>query len=124
MEQCAAPQLETASTHSSPLDPAAKPGGDAGETVKDAYECRICGYKAQDVKCLSQHLHAAHPVTSLSDSVRNERCGALEEERVGDLGKSVVKDKVSNVNVLVLISLFIDVLEFLLAVWSTKHSVE
>ncbi|KAG1936234.1 homeobox and leucine zipper encoding b [Pimephales promelas] len=93
MEQCAAPQLETASTHSSPLDPAAKPGGDAGETVKDAYECRICGYKAQDVKCLSQHLHAAHPVTSLSDSVRNERCGALEEERVGDLGKSVVKDK-------------------------------
>ncbi|KAK7176717.1 hypothetical protein R3I93_000833 [Phoxinus phoxinus] len=96
MEQCAAPQLESASTHSSPPDPAEKPGGDAGETVKDAYECRICGYKAQDVKCLSQHLHAAHPVTSLSDSVRNERCGALEEERVGDLGKNLVKDKPVN----------------------------
>ncbi|XP_067300343.1 homeobox and leucine zipper encoding b [Pseudorasbora parva] len=98
MEQCAAPQLESASTRSSPPDPAEKSGGDAGESVKDAYECRICGYKAQDVKCLSQHLHAAHPVTSLSDSLRSER----REERVGDvetpcsdgdLGKSSVKDK-------------------------------
>ncbi|KAL0189272.1 hypothetical protein M9458_016371, partial [Cirrhinus mrigala] len=103
MEQCAAPQLENTSTHSSPTDPAEKPGRDAGEmTVKDAYECRICGYKAQDVKCLSQHLHTAHPVTSLSDSVRNERRDALEEECVddaetpclnGDLEKSIVKDK-------------------------------
>ncbi|XP_073692394.1 homeobox and leucine zipper encoding b [Garra rufa] len=103
MEQCAAPQLENTSTHSSPPEPVEKPGGDAGEmTVKDAYECRICGYKAQDVKCLSQHLHAAHPVTSLSDSVRNERGDTLEEECVddaetpclnGDLEKSVVKDK-------------------------------
>ncbi|XP_016346285.1 homeobox and leucine zipper encoding b [Sinocyclocheilus anshuiensis] len=105
MEQCAAPQLENTSnvTHSSPPDPAEKSGGDAGEmTVKDAYECRICGYKAQDVKCLSQHLHAAHPVTSLSDSVRSEGCESPEDERVGDvetpclngdLEKSVAKDK-------------------------------
>uniref|UniRef100_A0A8C2Q4Z0 Homeobox and leucine zipper encoding b n=1 Tax=Cyprinus carpio TaxID=7962 RepID=A0A8C2Q4Z0_CYPCA len=70
MEHCAAPQLESTSTLSSPPDSAEKPGGDAGEmTAKDAYECRICGYKARDVKCLSQHLHAAHPVTSLSDDV-------------------------------------------------------
>ncbi|XP_016102722.1 homeobox and leucine zipper encoding b [Sinocyclocheilus grahami] len=103
MEQCAAPQLENTSTHSSPPDPAEKSGGDAGKmTVKDAYECRICGYKAQEVKCLSQHLHAAHPVTSLSDSVRSEGCESPEDERVGDvetpclngdLEKSVAKDK-------------------------------
>lgn len=107
MEQCAAPQLESTSTHSSPPDPAEKSREDAGEmTVKDAYECRICGYKAQDVKCLSQHLHAAHPVTSLSDSVRSEGCETPEEECVGDvetpclngdLEKSVAKDKVSKV---------------------------
>ncbi|XP_016425704.1 zinc fingers and homeoboxes protein 3-like [Sinocyclocheilus rhinocerous] len=103
MEQCAAPQLESTSTHSSPPDPAGKPGGNSGEiTVKDAYECRICGYKARDVKCLSQHLHAAHPVTRLSDSVRIERSDTLEEVREddvetpclnGDLEKSIVKDK-------------------------------
>lgn len=106
MEQCSAPQLENACTHSPLPDSAEKPGLDAGETVKDAYECRICGYKAQDVKCLSQHLHAAHPVTSLSDSLRGERCEAREEKRGadvetpcldGDLGKSFVKDKVSEV---------------------------
>lgn len=73
MEQCAAPQLESASSRSLPPDPAGKPGGDAVETAKDAYECRICGYKAQDVKCLSQHLHAAHPVTSLCSSAMSER---------------------------------------------------
>ncbi|XP_026122749.1 homeobox and leucine zipper encoding b [Carassius auratus] len=98
MEQCAAPQSESTRTHSSPPDPAVKSGGD----VKDAYECRICGYKAQDVKCLSQHLHTAHPVTSLSDSVRGEGCETPEDERVGDvetpclngeLEKSVANDK-------------------------------
>uniref|UniRef100_A0A8C1S2Z9 Homeobox and leucine zipper encoding b n=1 Tax=Cyprinus carpio TaxID=7962 RepID=A0A8C1S2Z9_CYPCA len=87
MEHCAAPQLESTSTLSSPPDSAEKPGGDAGEmTVKDAYECRICGYKARDVKCLSQHLHAAHPVTSLSDDVETPCLN-------GDLEKSFVKDK-------------------------------
>lgn len=107
MEQCAAPRFESTRTHSSPPDPAEKSGGDAREmTVKDAYECRICGYKAPDVKCLSQHLHAAHPVTSLSDSVRSEGCETPEHERVGDaetpcfngdLEKSAAKDKVSKV---------------------------
>ncbi len=104
MEQFAAPQLESTSTLSSPPDTAGKSAGEM--TVKDAYECRICGYKAQDVKCLSQHLHAAHPVTSLSDPVRSEGCVTPEEERVGDvetpclnggLEKSVAKDKVSSV---------------------------
>uniref|UniRef100_A0A8C1S529 Homeobox and leucine zipper encoding b n=1 Tax=Cyprinus carpio TaxID=7962 RepID=A0A8C1S529_CYPCA len=103
MEQCAAPRFESTRTHSSPPDPAEKSGGDAREmTVKDAYECRICGYKGPDVKCLSQHLHAAHPVTSLSDSVRSEGCETPEHERVGDaetpcfngdLEKSAAKDK-------------------------------
>uniref|UniRef100_A0A8C1J0G4 Homeobox and leucine zipper encoding b n=1 Tax=Cyprinus carpio TaxID=7962 RepID=A0A8C1J0G4_CYPCA len=87
MEHCAAPQLESTSTLSSPPDSAEKPGGDAGEmTAKDAYECRICGYKARDVKCLSQHLHAAHPVTSLLDDVETPCLN-------GDLEKSFVKDK-------------------------------
>lgn len=103
MEQCAAPQLESASPRSSPPDPAGQPGGDAGETVKDAYECRICGYKAQDVKCLSQHLHAAHPVTSLCGSAMSERSNVTRpDKRVadpgtpsvnGDLGKRFDKDK-------------------------------
>lgn len=35
------------------------------ECVSDAYECRICGYKAADVCSLSQHLHSVHPVTAL-----------------------------------------------------------
>lgn len=107
MEQCAAPQLESASPRSSPPDPAGQPGGDAGETVKDAYECRICGYKAQDVKCLSQHLHAAHPVTSLCGSAMSERSNVTRpDKRVadpgtpsvnGDLGKRFDKDKVRKV---------------------------
>ncbi|XP_026072258.1 zinc fingers and homeoboxes protein 1-like [Carassius auratus] len=97
MEHCAAPQLESTSTLSSPPDSAENHGGDAGEkTVKDTYECRICSYKARDVKCLSQHLHAAHPVTSLSDSARSA-CGDAPEDDLeclnGDLDKSTVQDK-------------------------------
>lgn len=105
MERCAAPRPES----NSPPDPvtstesAAETGGDA-----DVYECRICGYKVTNVKCLSQHLQAAHPVTSLPDSssVGNKRCETQTEcgGGVGDDGEtsslngelaSHVKEKVS-----------------------------
>ncbi|TSN12245.1 Zinc fingers and homeoboxes protein 2 [Bagarius yarrelli] len=32
--------------------------------ASDAYECRICGFKAKDVCSLSQHLHSVHPITA------------------------------------------------------------
>lgn len=105
MERCAAPRPES----TSPPDPvtstesAAETGGDA-----DVYECRICGYKVTNVKCLSQHLQAAHPVTSLPDSssLGNKRCETQTEcgGGVGDDGEtsslngelaSHVKEKVS-----------------------------
>ncbi|KAA0723136.1 Homeobox and leucine zipper protein Homez Homeodomain leucine zipper-containing factor [Triplophysa tibetana] len=84
MERCAAPRPES----TSPPDPvtssesAAETGADA-----DVYECRICGYKVTNVKCLSQHLQAAHPVTSLPDtsSLGNKRC-ETQEECEGDVG--------------------------------------
>ncbi|XP_051948187.1 zinc fingers and homeoboxes protein 1-like [Xyrauchen texanus] len=88
MEQCAAPLLEGSSTRASPSDPVTCPespvkntGQDAVETAKDAYECRICGYKALGVKCLSQHLHVAHPVTNICDlnSVSCEEDNTQEE---------------------------------------------
>lgn len=89
MERCAAPQLESArASHPEKVtrtEIEVENGGDTEETTKDAYECRICGYKAIDVKCLSQHLHAAHPVTSFPEtsSLRSDRCNTQEEERGG-----------------------------------------
>lgn len=107
MEQCAAPRLVSISPPDpgTSTDSAAETGGGA----PDVYECRICGYKATNVKCLSQHLQAAHPVTSLpeSSSLGSKRCETGEEERgrgVGDDGEtssqngelaSRVKEKVS-----------------------------
>lgn len=90
MERCAAPRLES----TSPPDPvtstesAAETGGDSEHTTKDVYECQICGYKATNVKSFSQHLQAAHPVTSLpeSSSLGSERCETQEEEREGGVG--------------------------------------
>ncbi|XP_051993795.1 homeobox and leucine zipper encoding b [Xyrauchen texanus] len=83
MEQCSSTRASPPDPVTCPESPAGNTGGHAGETVKDAYECRICGYKALDVKCLSQHLHAAHPVTSISDSnsVRSEDDDTPEQER-------------------------------------------
>lgn len=46
--------------------------------ASDAYECRICGYKAADVCSLSQHLHSVHPVTALPST-----SSAKDEESKG-----------------------------------------
>lgn len=80
MERCAAPPPEPLTRTEIEVET-----GDTEETTKDAYECRICGYKAIDVKRFSQHLHAAHPVTSFPEtsSLRSDRCNTQEEERGG-----------------------------------------
>ncbi|XP_027034146.2 homeobox and leucine zipper encoding b isoform X2 [Tachysurus fulvidraco] len=56
----------------------------------DAYECRICGYKAADVCSLSQHLHSVHPVTALPgpSSVNDESKGASEGQKTPPEGNS------------------------------------
>ncbi|XP_062849659.1 homeobox and leucine zipper encoding b [Trichomycterus rosablanca] len=80
----------------------ARKGTKTGARVKvgnneanDAYECRICGYRAEDVLSFSQHLHSVHPVTGLSGPKpqRNEKCrGADEKER---LAASPLGDQIS-----------------------------
>ncbi|XP_030635476.1 uncharacterized protein LOC115816617 [Chanos chanos] len=58
--------------------------GEEGENVDpEHYLCRICGFHARDVICLSQHLHSTHPITSLQvpGFLRGERCGPMKEER-------------------------------------------
>ncbi|XP_026867231.2 homeobox and leucine zipper encoding b [Electrophorus electricus] len=50
----------------------------------DDYDCRICGYKAADVRGLSQHLHTSHPVTALPgpSSLNGETRRGKKEEVV------------------------------------------
>ncbi|GAA6091525.1 homeobox and leucine zipper encoding b isoform X1 [Tachysurus ichikawai] len=56
----------------------------------NAYECRICGYKAADVCSLSQHLHSVHPVTALPgpSSVKDESKRASEGQKSPPEGNS------------------------------------
>lgn len=110
MEQCAAPRLESTSAPDPVTSTDSAAETDSEQTTKDVYVCRICGYKATNVKCFSQHLQAEHPVTSLPDSssLGRERCETQEEEREGGVGDgedtfslngdlaSAVKEKVSH----------------------------
>lgn len=60
----------------------------------NAYECRICGYKAADVCSLSQHLHSVHPVTALPgpSSVKDESKRASEGQKSPPEGNVSYRD--------------------------------
>lgn len=64
MQQCESPQQQREENRK--LEARGSAEAETGDSeASDAYECRICGYKAADVCSLSQHLHSVHPVTAL-----------------------------------------------------------
>lgn len=86
MDTIEPPRCDKPSAASLPCEENQKSEADKGTKVRvrkevgnkeanDAYECRICGFSAEDVRSFSQHLQSVHPVTGLSGRKpqRNEK---------------------------------------------------
>ncbi|XP_026792555.1 homeobox and leucine zipper encoding b [Pangasianodon hypophthalmus] len=91
MQQCEPPQQQQQQRQqreeNRKLEARGSAEAETGDSdASDAYECRICGYKAADVCSLSQHLHSVHPVTTLpgpSSAKDEESKGARDQTSEG-----------------------------------------
>ncbi|XP_060791261.1 homeobox and leucine zipper encoding b isoform X2 [Neoarius graeffei] len=88
MQQCEPPQQQQQQREENrKLEARVSTEAETGDSkASDAYECRICGYKASDVCSLSQHLHSVHPVTALPgpSSAKDEESKGADEVETRD----------------------------------------